>query len=116
MLCSAIRTGVGLLALSAALAHAGEIRAQGKVVRVEPISSTSQVLERSGDCEPAKPASDPGLVALLVWDLRAGCRVTRRDVDVVERYRVYYEWDDRVYNTVMTERPADFIPLRVNVR
>lgn len=112
-----IRTGVLLLlVLCGVHTYAGEMLVQGKVVRVEPINARSQVVEYAGDCEPAKPSSDSDLVALLGWDLRVGCRATSRDVDAVEGYRVFYRWDDRVYNTVMTDRPADTIPLRVNVR
>ena len=104
-----------LAVLHGAHGHAGEILALGKVLRVVPISTKSHVVERSGDCEPVKPARDSDLVALLEWDLRVDCRTIRREVEVVEAYRVYYEWDERVYDTVMPERPADSIPLRVTV-
>jgi hypothetical protein len=115
MLRSVIRIGMLLLVLPAAHSYAGEILARGKVVRVEPINARSQVIEYTGDCEPAKPAHGADMVALLAWDLRVGCRATNREVDSVEGYRVYYEWDDRVYNTVVTDVPADTIPLRVSV-
>jgi len=115
MLAKLISWSALLLVLHVGHGYAGEIMANGKVVRVVPISAKSQVMEQAGDCEPAKPNGDASLAALLAWDLRVACRTTRREIDVVDGYRVYYEWDDRVYDTVMTRAPADTIPLRVNV-
>lgn len=115
MLRSAIRISLLLLILPGAHSFAGEILVHGKVVRVVPINARSQVVEYTGDCEPLKPSGARDMVALLAWDLRIGCRAASREVDSVEGYRVYYEWDDRVYNTVMTDVPADTIPLRVSV-
>jgi hypothetical protein len=82
---------------------------------VVPINGQSHVLKRVGECDPSKPPGS-SLAELLAWDLRAGCRTVRRTVDVVEGYRVYYEWDNRVYNAVMARPPADTIPLKVNLR
>ena len=113
---TAIRMSALVLVLSGAHSYAGEMLVHGKVVRVEPINARSQVVEYAGDCEPAKPSNDTDMVALLAWDLRVGCRATSHDGEAGEGYRVFYRWDDRVYNTVMTDRPADTIPLRVNVR
>ena len=112
----AVRIVVVLCALHGAHSFAGEMIARGKVLRVEPINAKSYVDERRGDCEPEKPSHEPGLVELLWWDLRADCRTVRREIEIVEGYRVYYEWDDRVYNAVMNRRPAETIPLRVNLR
>ncbi|MCZ6711883.1 MAG: hypothetical protein O7B25_16075 [Gammaproteobacteria bacterium] len=116
MLRSAIRVVAVLSVLLGAHSYAGQMIAQGKVLRVVPINARAHVIERSGDCESDKPSYERGLVALLSWDLRADCRTVRREIDVVEGYRVYYEWDDRVYDAVMSRRPADTIPLRVNLR
>jgi uncharacterized protein YcfJ len=116
MVGDSIRLGVLLLGCLAANSFASEILVHGKVVRVVPINTTSRVLEHRGDCEPARPPAAAGLVSLLDWDLRASCRTISRNVDVVEGYRVYYEWDDRVYDTVMTKHPNETIPLRVNLR
>ena len=116
MIRSAIPVVAVLCMLIGVYSFAGEMIAHGKVLRVVPINAKSHVVERSGDCQPEKPSHDPGLVALLSWDLRADCRTVRREINVVEGYRVYYEWDDRVYDTVMNQRPAETIPLRVNLR
>ncbi len=106
---------VGLCGL-AGWAGAGEMRGEGRVVRVVPIHGQETVATRVGECEPARPAPDAGLVAVLAWDLMARCRTEQRTQDIVEGYRVYYEWDDHVFETVMTERPAATIPLRIRVR
>ncbi|MDH3641636.1 MAG: hypothetical protein OES38_06040 [Gammaproteobacteria bacterium] len=114
MLARLISWSALLLVLHVGQGYAGEIMAHGKVVRVVPISAKSHVMERAGDCEPAKP-HDAGLAALLAWDLRVACHTIRRETEMVDGYRVYYEWDDRVYDTVMSRAPADTIPLRVSV-
>ena len=107
--CLGLLVGVGL-------AWAGELVVEGRVVRVVPIHGHETVATRVGDCEPERPGPDASLVTILAWDLKADCRTERRPVDVVQGYRVYYEWDDRMFETVMSEAPADTIPLRVRVR
>lgn len=104
-----------LLGSLAVHAHAAEMLVRGKVLRVVPISARSQVVEQSGECDATKPGPSAGLVDLMTWDLRPDCRTTRSEVDVVTGYRVYYQWDGRVYNTVQRKPPADTIPLRVTV-
>ncbi len=110
------RKSMGVLCLVAAAADAGEMVVQGRVVRVVPIYGQDTVPTQVGDCNPARPRPDAGLVAVLSWDLRADCRVERRLVDAVQGYRVYYEWDDRLFETVTATQPRDTIPLRVRVR
>ena len=105
---------VGLCVI-AGWASAGEMRGEGRVVRVVPIHGQDTVATQVGECEPARPSPDAGLVAVLAWDLKAYCRTEQRTTDVVQGYRVYYEWDDHVFETVMTQRPAATIPLRIKV-
>ena len=109
--------GVALVGLCviAGWVSAGEMRGEGRVVRVVPIHGQGTVAARVGECEPARPSPDDGLVAVLAWDLNAYCRIEQRAADVVQGYRVYYEWEDHVFETVMTEKPADTIPLRIKV-
>ena len=107
---------VGMLMIFSAGSAAREMRVEGEVVRVIPLNTTTVVVERDGDCAPAKPAGQADLVALLAWDLRADCFTHRREVEVEDGYRVYYRWDERVYSVVMSERPGPTIPLRVDVR
>jgi hypothetical protein len=104
-----------LLALTGASAHAQEMLVQGKVISVVP--NTTLVTQRyeSGICEPAKPGAEAGLVELLKWDLRTGCRSEYRHREQISGYSVEYRWGDRTYNTVMAERPGDFVPLRVSI-
>jgi hypothetical protein len=106
----------GMLMFLSASSAAREMQVEGDVVRVIPLTASSVVVERSGDCAPVKPIGQADLAALLAWDLRADCHTQRRKVEVQDGYRVYYRWDERVYSVVMTERPGPTIPLRVNVR
>jgi hypothetical protein len=106
----------GMLMVVSASSAAREMRVEGDVVRVIPLTSSSVVMERNGDCAPLKPVGDADLVALLAWDLRTDCHTHRREVEVQDGYRVYYRWDERVYSVVMSEKPGPTIPLRVNVR
>ena len=107
---------LGLLLVLSASAAARELLVEGEVIRVTPLTASSLVVERNGDCAPVKPAGQADLIDLLAWDLRADCHTRRREVEVQEGYRVYYRWDDRVYSVVMSEMPGATIPLRVNVR
>ncbi|NIP13221.1 MAG: hypothetical protein GWM88_00155 [Pseudomonadales bacterium] len=110
------RWSFAVLIVLSASASAREILVEGDVVRVIPLTASSVVVERDGDCAPVKPAGQADLVALLAWDLRADCLTRRREVQVQDGYRVYYRWDERVYSVVMSERPGPTIPLRINVR
>ncbi|HSG88310.1 MAG TPA: hypothetical protein VLA56_03805 [Pseudomonadales bacterium] len=106
LLCAALAVGGPVLG--------AELLVEGRVVRVEPLTSTRQVAEQVGDCEPERPHGGD-LVALLAWDLRADCRTRTTQVQVVEGYRVYYEWEDRIHDRVMDEAPGDTLTLRVRV-
>lgn len=94
--------------------HAGEMLAYGKVLRVLPISSRHEVVELAEACRTRKPPPSD-LVALLAWDLRSRCPSSLRTVDIVESYRVYFQWEGRVYHTVVGDRPGDTIPLKVTL-
>ena len=108
---------VGLaIAVGAGVVSAGEMVVEGRVVRVVPIHGQDTVATLVGECDPVRPAADASLSATLAWDLNAYCHTEQRPVEVVQGYRVYYEWDDRLFETVMTEEPAETIPLRVRVR
>lgn len=107
---------LALLMMLSVSAAARELLVEGEVIRVMPLTASSVVVERDGDCAPVKPVGQADLIDLLGWDLRPGCRTQRREVEVQEGYRVYYRWDDRVYSVVMSEMPGATIPLRVNVR
>lgn len=83
---------------------------EGRIVSVEPVRQP----DRDGpamDCRPTPPAED--LVALLGWDLRAGCPPGA----AVAGYRVSYQWDGRTYQRVMDQPPrGDTVSLRVRLR
>ena len=102
-----------MLAIVAAPVVAGEMLVEGRVVRVVPIHGQDQVTSR--ECSNPRPPATAGIADVLTWDLQLDCQVRRRTVDVVEGYRVYYEWDDRLFETVLAEAPADTIMLRVRV-
>jgi len=107
--CLALAGGVGST-------WAGEMAVEGRVVRVVPIHGQDTVVTMVGECDLTRPAAGAGLAAILAWDLQADCRAEQRAVSVVEGYRVYYEWDNRLFETVTMEEPADTIALRVRVR
>lgn len=103
-----------LSALLAAQLNAAELIVESRVVDVVPIMVTRSVPEQVGDCNPRRPdASD--LVALLAWDLRAECRTELRKEQYVDGYRVSYEWQDRIFEQVLAERPGDTLTLRVRL-
>ena len=101
--------------IGASPAEAGELHVQGVVVNVEPITTTHQVTVPKSDCTVARPGPGASLSDWLEWDLDAACSNRVRQVQTVQAYRVYYEWDDRVYTRVMRERPGPTIPIQVNV-
>ena len=101
------------LALGASGALAAEMRVQGEVVEVVPITRSGAVAAAENDCQPLKPLGG-NLIALLEWDLRASCPSTAHQQ--ISAYRVYYRWDGRTYSQVMREPPGDTVPLRVRIR
>jgi hypothetical protein len=104
-----------LLAASTLPAAAGELRVQGKVVNVVPVTASQQVAEPAGNCAPARPDAHAGLATWLAWDLNADCGVRYREEQVVTGYRVTYEWDGHAYSRIMPEPPGATIALRVNL-
>lgn len=91
--------------------EAGEMIVHGRVVDVEPLTTSASPDSRR-DCQPPRPEAGAGLAALLAWDLRVDCPPAA-PVPRVTGYRVYYQWDGRTYSRVMAERPGATIPLRV---
>lgn len=75
---------------------------------IEVIALTEEAPPVVETCQIAKP---PGrdLVALLRWDL-----CTQPVPKPKPRgYRVRYEWDDHVYERVVSKRPGATVPLRI---
>ncbi|MEZ5557593.1 MAG: hypothetical protein R3E86_03500 [Pseudomonadales bacterium] len=107
-----------LLSLAAAsiacASQADELRVEGRVVRVEPLTTTRPVAEPGATCTGMPPPADD-LVALLSWDLRSDCTPEQGPGSVATGYRVYYEWDGRLYHRVMRKPPGDTVALKVRI-
>lgn len=111
------RSGCALLlaaALLPSLLAAAELVVESRVVDVVPVIVTRSVPERVGDCDPQRP-DGTDLAALLAWDLRAHCRTRTREQQYVDGYRVSYEWQDRIHEQVLAERPGETLMLRVRL-
>lgn len=108
----------GALVLATALLPtqlpAAELIVESRVVDVVPLMATRTVSAQVGDCEPQRP-DGADLAALLAWDLRAHCRTETREQQYVDGYRVSYEWQDRIHEQVLAERPGETITLRVRL-
>lgn len=104
---------LGILAVSApALAGAGELVVQARVVSVDPVRTDPRFEEQ---CAP-RPDPQRSLAELLAWDLGLGCRLIPVGEGRISGYRVSYEWDNRIMSRVMTEAPpGSHIPLRVRL-
>ncbi len=103
-------TGALLLASSAAVS--GELRVHAPVVNVEPVKGPDRTVE---ECEERPNAQDAGIGRTLAWDLGVTCTTHRVPSTEITGYRVYYEWDNRIYNQVMADYPGATVPLRVTV-
>ena len=90
-----------------------EFEADADVVSVEPIIRYETVVRRAEQCV-ARPHRDAGLVALLAWDLAAGECSHHERREVVEGYRVTYQWDGHRYHQTMARDPGN--TLRVAIR
>jgi uncharacterized protein YcfJ len=101
------------LAGMAGTASGVEFIADADVLSVEPIVRYQTVTRRAEHCV-ARPQRDAGLVALLSWDLAAGECSRREQREIIEGYRVTYQWDGRRYHQTMAEHPGS--TLRVAVR
>lgn len=104
----------GLAGVSAS-AFGVEFQAEADVVSVEPIIRYQTISRRADHCI-ARPRRDAGLVALLAWDLAAGeCRHNERR-EIIEGYRVTYQWDGRRYHQTMTDDPGKTLRVAIRVR
>jgi hypothetical protein len=109
-----VRWTLAALLVLPTLAPGAELRVEGRVLAATPVTETRTRTERVGDCTPRRPAGDD-VVALLAFDLRADCRTVRRDETVTLGWRVRYEWDGRVHERVLDERPGETLTLRVRL-
>lgn len=98
-----------LLGAQCSPVFAAEMRAEAQVVEVVALGGDAAAQPA---CQPAKPATDVGLTALLAWDLRVDCPASPPSAS---KYRVYYRWDGRTYSRDMPEPPGATIPLRVRL-
>lgn len=115
-----VHCGAGLLLLSAACwapaLMAAEIRVQGRVIDVIPITASAGADHGRTHCHPPQPASGASLDVLLAWDLRLDCSGSPGQAQRITGYRVFYEWDGRTYEHMMRQPPAgDTISLRVRL-
>lgn len=103
--------GVAVLLSPVIPVHAGSLTVQAPVVDVQPVTEPAREVQR---CD-GKPDESRGLAATLAWDLGLNCRTERVESGRITGYRVFYRWDDRVYNRVMAQSPGDTIPLNVRL-
>lgn len=113
-------SGAALLLLSAAglapALMAAEMRVQGRIVDVVPMTASAAVDHGRTPCHPPRPGPGADLDDLLAWDLRVDCPGTSRQAPRITGYRVIYEWDGRTYEQVMRQPPAgNTISLRVRL-
>ena len=92
-------------------AFAGSLTVQAPVVDVQPVTEPAREVQR---CD-ARPDSSSGLAATIAWDMGLNCHTERVETGRVTGYRVFYRWDDRVYNRVMAQAPGSTIPLTVRL-
>ncbi len=106
----ALTTILVLVSMAPAI-HARELHVNAPIVKVEAVTGGATQVE---EC-PTKPAGSIDLLAELRWDLGFACTTRLVESDTVTGYRVFYEWDNRVYSRVMSNYPADTIALRVRL-
>ena len=104
---------LGCLAGTTGTAFGVEFEAEADVVSVEPIVRHETIVRRAKHCV-VRPHRDAGLVALLTWDLAVGACGHREQREIIEGYRVTYQWDGRRYHQTMAHDPGT--TLRVAVR
>ena len=102
-----MRIASTLAVILAVTAAGGEFVGSARVVKVEPLAEDVAV-ER--DCPSARPSAEAGLAATLRWDLCRPARNTR-----ARGYRVFYEWDNQVYERIMVKAPGRTVPVRVSL-
>ena len=93
---------------------ANEFYAEAEVVSSEAIKQIDQRRLLAAECLGGKPRSG-SLVQLLHWDLGTGHCERIEEHETITGYRVIYKWNDQLFSQVMTERPGERIPLRIEV-
>lgn len=92
-----------------------EFEAEADVVSVEPIIRYQTVTRRAEHCM-SRPHRDAGLAALLAWDLGAGECSHREQREIIDGYRVTYEWAGHRYHQTMTDDPGSTLRVAIRVR
>jgi hypothetical protein len=95
--------------LVAMAASADDFVGRARVVKV--VTLPGEIVATRDTCRIVKPRPED-LVATLRWDL---CTPPEPQPDPITRYRVYYEWDDQVYERVVDARPGPTVPVRVRL-
>ena len=92
-----------------------EFVTEAEVVSVEPIVRYQTIARRAEHCV-TRPHRNAGLVAVLSWDLAAGECSRREQREIIEGYRVTYQWDGRRYHQTMAEHPGTTLPVAISVQ
>ena len=93
---------------------AAEFYDQAEVVRFEAITRLDHTRSVVPDCVVEKPNTNQ-LMEILHWDLgMSRCIQTATD-KIITGYRVFYEWDDQVFNQVTKLIPGQTIPVHIRV-
>ncbi len=95
--------------LVATVASADDFVGRARVVKV--VTLPGEIVAIRDTCPIVKPRPED-LVATLRWDL---CTPPEPQLGPITRYRVYYEWDDQVYERVVDARPGPTVPVRVRL-
>jgi uncharacterized protein YcfJ len=103
------------LAAVAGTASGVEFLADADVLAVEPIMRYQTVTRRADHCI-TRPHRTAGLMALLTWDLAAGECSHREQTEIIEGYRVTYQWNGRRYHQTLAERPGTTLPVTIRVQ
>lgn len=102
-----------LVLLPGAPVFSAEFYDTAEVIRNEPITRIEHNRHLAPECL-TKPETDD-LVELLHWDLGTGHCSIEETTETITGYRVYYQWDDRLFSQVMAEQPGSHIQLRITL-
>ena len=102
-----LQLSLAFACLFTTIASAEDFVAHARVVKVVALANETSVSQDA--CPAAKPLEND-LVATLRWDL---CQAP--EAHESEGYRVYYEWDDHIYERVVSWRPDTQVPIRVRL-
>ncbi len=92
-------------------AFAAEFYDRATVVSSEPLISGNGDAP-CADTNPGSATRDgSALTAMLAWDLTS-CETDR---PVIDGYRVFYEYDNQVFSTLVGEKPGLTIPIKINI-